>query len=61
MAVFDVIARFLPSRGEGDKRAAVAVDYAAAVTHPCCGNPGGGGFMLSPFTRNDACLNLSKR
>jgi len=26
--------------------AAVAVGYALAVTHPCCGNIGGGGFML---------------
>jgi hypothetical protein len=26
--------------------AAVAVGYALAVTYPCCGNIGGGGFML---------------
>ena len=26
--------------------AAVAVGYALAVTHPCCGNLGGGGFMV---------------
>ncbi|HEY1926972.1 MAG TPA: gamma-glutamyltransferase [Caulobacteraceae bacterium] len=26
--------------------AAVAVGYALAVTHPCCGNIGGGGFMM---------------
>lgn len=26
--------------------AAVAVGYAEAVTHPCCGNLGGGGFMI---------------
>jgi gamma-glutamyltranspeptidase / glutathione hydrolase len=26
--------------------AAVAIGYALAVTHPCCGNLGGGGFML---------------
>src|SRR5436305_11232986 len=26
--------------------AAVAVGYALAVTDPCCGNIGGGGFML---------------
>jgi len=29
--------------------AAVAVGYALAVTHPCCGNLGGGGFMLIHF------------
>ena len=26
--------------------AAVAVGYAEAVVHPCCGNIGGGGFMV---------------
>ncbi|MEP6546585.1 MAG: gamma-glutamyltransferase [Gammaproteobacteria bacterium] len=26
--------------------AAVAIGYALAVTHPCCGNLGGGGFMI---------------
>ena len=29
--------------------AAVAVGYALAVTHPCCGNLGGGGFMTVRF------------
>ena len=29
--------------------AAVAVGYALAVTHPCCGNLGGGGFMVIHF------------
>ena len=29
--------------------AAVAVGYALAVTHPCCGNLGGGGFMTIRF------------
>ncbi len=32
--------------------AAVAVGYALTVTHPCCGNIGGGGFMLIHLKNN---------
>lgn len=32
--------------------AAVAIGYALAVTDPCCGNIGGGGFMLIRFADN---------
>jgi len=42
--------------------AAVAVGYALAVTHPCCGNLGGGGFMLIHFAGGkDAFINFRER
>lgn len=42
--------------------AAVAVGYALAVTHPCCGNVGGGGFMVIHFADGrDTFLNFRER
>src|SRR5437868_6198829 len=39
--------------------AAVAVGYALAVVHPCCGNLGGGGFMLiHPSGGKDVVLDF---
>lgn len=39
--------------------AAVAVGYALAVTYPCCGNIGGGGFMVIHFADgNNIALNF---
>ncbi|WP_205820513.1 gamma-glutamyltransferase, partial [Burkholderia sp. Ac-20345] len=34
-----------PEAAAAPEPAAVAVGYAQAVTNPCCGNIGGGGFM----------------
>ncbi len=42
--------------------AAVAVGYALAVTHPCCGNIGGGGFMtLHLANGKDIFINFRER
>jgi len=42
--------------------AAVAVGYALAVTHPCCGNIGGGGFMLIHLASGqDRFINFRER
>jgi gamma-glutamyltranspeptidase/glutathione hydrolase len=42
--------------------AAVAVGYALAVTHPCCGNLGGGGFMIIHFANGkNTFINFRER
>lgn len=42
--------------------AAVAVGYALAVTHPCCGNLGGGGFMLIHLANGkDTFINFREK
>lgn len=42
--------------------AAVAVGYALAVTHPCCGNLGGGGFMTIHLAEGkNAFINFRER
>jgi gamma-glutamyltranspeptidase/glutathione hydrolase len=42
--------------------AAVAVGYALAVTHPCCGNLGGGGFMTIHLADGkDTSINFRER
>jgi gamma-glutamyltranspeptidase / glutathione hydrolase len=42
--------------------AAVAVGYALAVVHPCCGNLGGGGFMLIHLAAGqDAFINFREK
>lgn len=42
--------------------AAVAVGYALSVTHPCCGNLGGGGFMLiHQANGKDTFINFRER
>ena len=41
--------------------AAVAMAYALAVVHPCCGNLGGGGFMTVHLAETDRDLTLNFR
>jgi gamma-glutamyltranspeptidase/glutathione hydrolase len=42
--------------------AAVAIGYALAVTHPCCGNLGGGGFMIIHLANGkDTFINFREK
>jgi gamma-glutamyltranspeptidase / glutathione hydrolase len=42
--------------------AAIAVGYALAVTHPCCGNLGGGGFMVIHLANGkESFINFRER
>ena len=41
--------------------AAVAVGYAEAVTNPCCGNIGGGGFMVIHLAKDNRDIFINFR
>ena len=41
--------------------AAVAVGYAQAVTNPCCGNIGGGGFMVIHLAKDERDIFINFR
>ena len=60
-AASDVGAAIL-SEGGNAIDAAVAVGYALAVTHPCCGNIGGGGFMTIHLSAGkDTFINFREK
>ncbi|HEX3838823.1 MAG TPA: gamma-glutamyltransferase [Steroidobacteraceae bacterium] len=48
-------------RGGNAVDAAVAVGYAEAVTNPCCGNIGGGGFMVIHLAKSSTNVFLNFR
>lgn len=56
------IGKQILERGGNAVDAAVAVGYALAVTHPCCGNIGGGGFAtLHLADGRDAFVNFREK
>lgn len=55
------VAQEILAKGGNAVDAAVAAGYALAVTHPCCGNLGGGGFMTLHLAEENVEITLDFR